>query len=330
MAKERVTHLDESGCSDCEYNERGGRNRVAIPRRMTLDRLDLLIRNGYGQGRNQFYEPWIRIRRRLSSPVSNLVALSTPLYARRSLHLLSGLEDRAAQLALWLGAAEIREQFPMWPDPHLHPIVGISRARDRLMHDVPGLLEIARNSGIDHGTYPGTRIPFVATVDLLIRMGSPPDDFLVLWGCKPLELMLEPGKNERRLERLELERLYSIAIGARSIVFDGTEASRRFFANLDWFRPLHAEVAAYGQSNQLQDFAGQFLAASRALPIRECVAHCGRLLALNHDSAHRFFRMAAWLGLIDIDFTQSIVMSRPLRRDGGGTAKRLRALLLGC
>lgn len=302
--------------------------RVAIPQRMERNRLTELINDGYGQGRNDGYCPWIRIRRRLISPVSNLVVLSTPLYDWRSLHLLSGDEDRAANLALWLGATEVREQFPAWPDPHEHPISGLCRDRDRNLSTAPGMRDIARDCGIVHGVYPSTKIPFVATVDLALRVGEPPHDRLVLWSCKPLELMLAKG-SERQLERLELERRYARAIGALNIVINGSEAPRRFFARLDWFRPLHDEMLVFARSAALEDFVAHFLHICGSMPLNRAVRAVGQRYHLSPDLSHRLFRMASWLGHIDLDFMKPISMSRPINRDGGVTRKRLRMELLG-
>lgn len=302
--------------------------RVAIPQRMERSRLSELINDGYGQGRNDGYCPWIRIRRRLISKVSNLVVLPTPLYAWRSLHLLSGYEDRAANLALWLGAMEVREQFPAWPDPHEHPLTGLCPDRDRLLPFAPGLREIARACGIDHGVYPSTKIPFVATVDLALRLGKPPHDRLVLWSCKPLELMLEKG-GERRLERLELERRYALAIGALNVVIDGSEAPRKFFARLDWFRPLHDEMLVFSGSAILEEFVAHFLHVCGSMPLNQAVRATGKRFHLTADLAHRLFRLASWIGHIDLDFMRPISMSRPIKRDGGATRKRMRMELLG-
>lgn len=68
---------------------------------MTEARLAQLRRDGCGTGRDEGYKAWIRIRRKLSSPVSNLHSMTNPMY-RRSLNLLSGLEFSAANIALWL------------------------------------------------------------------------------------------------------------------------------------------------------------------------------------------------------------------------------------
>lgn len=126
---------------------------------MTQEKLAALLRRGVGCGRDDDYKPWIRVRRRLSSPVSNLYSLPNPLHAR-ALQLLSGLEFQAANVALWFSCAEIREQHPLWPWAHAHPKCGRHAQLDSRLGMVKGLLEIAKDAGIDHGVYPGTHLPF--------------------------------------------------------------------------------------------------------------------------------------------------------------------------
>lgn len=46
---------------------------------MTLVRLNKMMSEGCGMGRDEDYKAWIRIRRKLSSPVSNLYSLPSPL-----------------------------------------------------------------------------------------------------------------------------------------------------------------------------------------------------------------------------------------------------------
>jgi hypothetical protein len=58
---------------------------------MTEVRLAQLRRDQCGMGRDEGYKSWIRVRRKLSSPVSNQHAMINPLYLR-SFQLLSGLE----------------------------------------------------------------------------------------------------------------------------------------------------------------------------------------------------------------------------------------------
>jgi hypothetical protein len=128
-----------------------------MSRIMTEQKLAKAIFEGYGTGPGETYRSWIRVRRRHSSPVSNLRSLHVPACAR-ALQLLFGLEFAAANVAIWPRASEVREQHPLWPNPHPHPASGMHQDYDYyLLGQVPGLLEVAKDVGIDHGVYPGTK-----------------------------------------------------------------------------------------------------------------------------------------------------------------------------
>lgn len=303
--------------------------RAADPRVMTLTKLASLIKLGLGKGRDADYAPWIRVRRRLTSKVSNLFVVPSVLYEARGLHLLSGLEHRAALVAQWLGATEIREQFPMWPDPHQHPLSGISADRDQALEALPGLLDIAREAGIRHGFYPKTTIPFVATSDLVLRIGQPPDDRLVFWACKPLAIMLD-AERRRTLERLELERRYAVAAGATSVVIDDSLFKRNVLAkNLDWLMPPHSELRLHNASTCLIDFAGRLDELIKALPIRDAVQVAGRKVGCDVELSKRLFRLAAWSGLIDINLREPILVTRFATLGGRKVRSELTRELLG-
>jgi hypothetical protein len=47
------------------------------------------------------------------------------------------------------------------------------------------------------------------------------------------------------------------------------------------------------------------------------------------DTAQRHFRAAAWLGLIDIDLTEPVLMSRPMTTGGAAKKRALQVQLLG-
>ena len=291
--------------------------------KMTLAHIARAINEGCGSGHDERYKPWIRVRRRLSSPVSNLYVECLPLY-RRGLHLLSRLELDAAQLACWLGARSIREQFPMWPWAHPHP--GASQTPDasgRIVK-VSGLLEIAQRAGIAHGVYPGTDIPFVGTIDLLCEVPSGTGTRLVGIACKPKSKMEGKG-SERVNERLKLEFLYCESIGAFSSVFTDGMLSDRFCGNLDWFTPKFGEFTRFcGLRNRLEHFAGAFNQDVGWAPIFHCKVRGGAQVGLSdHSQIDAYFKMAAYRGLIDIDFREPIIMSKPLRRDTGHYKKKL-------
>ena len=115
---------------------KGARLTNSISRKaMTAGRLQALIRQGFGQGRGERYVPWIRVTRGNAPRKSNHVVAVTHVQSR-PVHLLSRLEYRALRLAVWLGAIEVREQFPLWPwQGGPHPMAGLDvDARRKLTH----------------------------------------------------------------------------------------------------------------------------------------------------------------------------------------------------
>lgn len=294
---------------------------------MTEKKLAKAIEAGCGSGRDERYQSWIRVRRNLHSPVSNLHALCVPMYDR-PLQLLSGLEFAAANVALWLGADEVREQHPVWPSTHDHPAKGRHPDLDRRLGLVPGLLEIAKHAGIDHGVYPGTKIPFVATLDL--TLSTPPwhRPPLIHWSCKPRNLLESAPNRIRMQERIHLERLYSVVVGGKHVLIDGTQFTKTLIANLDWLRPLRSEFLALCHA-RLKDFGGYLMEAAETDSLGQAVNHAGRMVGLDSVRANSHFRAAAWLGVIDIDLSSQLVMSRQLKRDSIGLKLRLQRELLG-
>lgn len=295
---------------------------------MTQKKLDEAIKLGLGQGREESYKSWIRIRRNLHSTVSRLQTLHVPLYMHQ-MHLISGLERDAAHVGLWLGADEVREQFPFWPFEHAHPATGLHHDLDRHRPRVRGLLEIARDAGIDHGVYVGTKIPFVATMDLMWGLGPWADRRLVSWSCKPREF-LDDVENRRRMhERISLERLYCAEVDARHVLIDGRQWTDQFIKNLRWLQPLRSEVADQIQRRRVADFGGKFMSVADRMTVEAAKAYAGKAMSMNTRESDDHFRAAVWFGHIDLDLRRAVVMTRPLRRDEDGFKESLRVQLFG-
>ena len=297
---------------------------------MTRDKLKSLILQGFGQGRNGDYLPLIRVTRGNAPRVSNHAVMATSC-SKRPLHLMSRWESRAVCMALWLQCAEIREQFPLWPwEGSPHPMAGLDPDRDSKLSVTPGLLAIAAKAGINHGTYVGASdLPYVATVDLAIRVGRPPNDRLVFWSVKPASILADKTKGPRAKERIELERLYADAVGAHHALYDGRHETGSLLANLDWLRPTFSELADTAIAHDRAAFAHAFNETDADQPIKlriEQVA-CGLGVALPAAQAH--FRTAAWQGVIDADLRHPVMMSRPLRTGGAMVKQALARELLG-
>lgn len=293
---------------------------------ITATRIRKAIAAGWGQGRDELYHPWYRIRRNVSSPVSNLYVLCNPLYRNRPFHLLSGIEFSATLFAVWVGATELREQMPAWPEAHVHPGAG-RKGEDHPSLIVPGMLDIARREGIKNGVFPGTDIPFIHTIDLLAEVNDNLGKRFICVASKPDSKANGPHSS-RVKERLHLEAMYARAICATARVFTEKSIPRELSKNLDWLTPLASEWAEYRNSSLLRDFAAEFMRLTNEAPMRECRAHAAQKTGtVGNNLEHDLFRMAAWAGLIDIDLTRPIIFDRHMRRDQ--SKKRLALEVLG-
>lgn len=297
---------------------------------MTRTRLQSLIAQGFGQGRGENYIPLIRVTRGNAPRRSNHVTAVTNILAR-PVHLLSRMELQALRLAVWLGAVEVREQFPLWPWAQSpHPMAGLDPARDKTLPPTRGLLEIAAEAGIEHGTWVGAKdLPYVATTDLVICLGLPPSDRLVFWSCKPACVLADAKLGPRARQRIELERRYAAAIGAHHTVYDGTHAPGALLDNLDWLEPTRSELRDPGLTEGREAFARSFNDAPEHASIEQRIQTAAEREGLALPAAQRHFRAAAWRGLIDADLSQPVVMSRPLKAGGAQLKRRLFHQLMG-
>lgn len=297
---------------------------------MTLTRLQSLILQGYGQGRNEHYVPWMRVTRGNAPRVSHHQVAQTSVH-KRSLHLMSALERRALPMATWLGADEVREQFPLLPwEGAPHPMAGLDAQRDRNLPPTPGLLGIAAKAGIKHGSYVGAPdLPYVAQTDLVIRIGHPPHDRLVFWACKPKAMLEDAAKADRIHQRITLERLYAEAVGATLTVFDGTHEVGYLCANLDWLEPRKSELGDPELTAKRNQFAAAFRQTPTNYSVERRIAEAGSSVGMDTAEAQRQFRAAVWMGAFDADLRAPILMSKPLKTDGGEHKRMLRKQLLG-
>lgn len=108
---------------------------------------------GLGQGRFEMYQPWLRIRRSFSSPISKQVFCNLTL-RKSNHHLLSGIEYKTGLLNAWIGPEELRECLPMWPEDHRHPQCGLDHPDESKLAKTQGLLDIAKEAGIPWATAP--------------------------------------------------------------------------------------------------------------------------------------------------------------------------------
>lgn len=284
-----------------------------------LSSVNRAIYAGSGQGRGDAFQPWMRIRRNFSSPTSYQVFDSVGIQARNH-HFLSALEFHTALLVSYLGASELRECLPLWPYDHPHPDSGLDEEADAQLGDAVGLLEIARQAGIDHGCFVGTTIPYIASIDLMFRIRQEQVWRLLGISCKPKQIT---EQSTRAQERIQLDRLYCTAVDAQHMHEDGTAFNQILLKQVLWMRPLVSNLRAHQQTFRLMDFAARFDEYASERCISDAVIAAGRCTRLNREDSHIFFRLGVWLHLIDIDLTQRVQMRSQVKR---GSAHVIQAL----
>lgn len=294
--------------------------------RRKLDQVSRAIRSGYGQGRGDSYQPWMRIRKNFSSPTSHQVLDSVGLQARNH-HFLSKLEFHTALLHSYLGATELRECLPLWPCEHPHPDSGLDGDLDLRYDQVPGLLEIAKIAGIEHGNFVGTTFPYIASIDLMFRVRQGRTWRLFGISCKPKEITQQ---STRAQERIELDRLYCTAVGAHHHHEDGSSFNNMLILQLIVMRPAVSFLRTHRRAARLQDFVGKFNDYATDRFVSDAALAAGRDVGLYRDDAFAFFRLGVWLHLIDIDLTQRVQMRKHIKRGGASVIHALKTHYLGC
>lgn len=91
------------------------------------------ILEGPGDELADAYKPWNEIARRTSSPYSGMSVVPVP-HLTRLTHYLSRGERELALFMSWLGATNVREQYPLWPRKHLYPAMHLGEATEARYH----------------------------------------------------------------------------------------------------------------------------------------------------------------------------------------------------
>lgn len=294
-------------------------------RTMTWDKLRKHLLEGFGTGHGAAYRPWLTLRRKNPSKSSNQVAAHLFVLQRHGFFFSRG-EYQIALLLLWLGVDDLREQFPLWPIAHPHPLVGALGAEGIQLQYSRGLLQIAEEAGIEHGVYPGTKIPYVATIDFMLTIRTGSALSLVAISCKPFST-LEDEIKWRTLERLELERRYAEHNGIRYFVFNSRVVPILMAGQLEWcFDCSH--IANIPQVvPALEKFASEF-ESTPDLSISDAVRRTSEVCKLRLEDGWTAFRHCVWTQQIDVDLSQPILTTYPAKRGGQDLRTRLRQKLL--
>ena len=291
---------------------------------MTWDGLNQRIRSGRGQGHQNNYLPWLWVHRKNASKSSNQIVQRLPGY-RRASHFYSVTEKIIAWLCKWLGASDVREQFPMWPFEHQHPLASLTA--NGIGRQIPGLMDIARSAGIRHGTEPGSRsVPYVGTTDVLLTIETY-RTWPALVSVKPHGIVVNAEPTDRVLERLELERRYADAIDGHHVIADGSIVDHTLIANLETLAPY--AIFKIPDDDQAEDCLGYLRSYAGRMEMSRAFQIAGQRAGVGMFRASQLFYAAAWQRRLDVDITHHLRADLPVTFGASSIVAKLQADLFG-
>lgn len=181
------------------------------------------LKEGRGQGEGKDYKPWIYVQEFPSRGRRHQLPGSVKT-GKRIHHLLSDQELYAYLMFEWSPiVVDIREQYPLL--------------------DLELAFDIADDMGIRYPCNPKNKVSYVQTTDFMLTLQKGEKQFFVASTIKCSNDL----KNERTLEKLELERRYYLAKGIEWEIITDTKLSPIFSKNVSFFRnyyDLNSQSAA--------------------------------------------------------------------------------------
>jgi hypothetical protein len=298
--------------------------------KVTTEKLAKWIAEGRGLGAGDKYQPWEQITRSRASPFSNLNLIPVP-HLTRLAHFLSRGEREFGLLLWWLGAEDVREQYPLWPWPHRQPL-DQTRAGEAQRESHPGMASVAKEAGIRLRNYPGLRVPVVLSIDFLVTV--PPivgPHRLVGFSCKPRALYIQAASTDRLRERLELDRRYCLAAEIPHHLVHPEQISRTLVVQLHSLAPIEpwAQLESFIASERYQAYLEHLRGVAYEAPACQASSMAGAAVGWFAGEDQRALRIAIWYQHLDVDVSQPLHITRPLRSGGVVLRKQLQTRWLG-
>jgi hypothetical protein len=287
------------------------------------DRIDA----GRGQGHGDTYLPWLWIHRKNVSGRGNQVVDPMPGY-RRASHFLAQVEWHVGLLCIYLGALDVREQFPLWPQPHPHPLADYAPSQQG-WNGCRGLIEISRELGVDHGREVGSDAPYVATIDIAATVKRATGYGIAGIALKPHDLILSSEPTDRINERLAMERVCMTDYNATHKVVDRSLLGHSTGGNLELLSSGARLPERLQNKPILSEFKERFVDAATLTSISKGIDRAGSALGLNPIDANLVWRHLTWHRRVELDITLPLQMGMPLSPGGRKIADALTRELFG-
>lgn len=286
----------------------------------TTDRLlRSYVSEGRGFGHGEEYQPWIQLRRWNASPISVQTFGNVPPFRRKG-SFLSRSEWLLALAFSWAGCY-VREQIPIWPWPHMHPLYEQVHSANNDLPRSSGTLELCRRAGIKHGTFVGTSYPYIWTLDLCATLAWLPAEHqsCTLISVKPLSSELYSGDIDpiaRGPEKLEIERQFARELMLPYFVADRSIYPGELLGNLEWLRNAAIIPTSHPIAIALNEFLQKHAHELHHYPPSEWKNIFQSDFMLTTEQADHATQHILWHQYIDVDLTRNINLDR-VQRPGG-------------
>ena len=285
---------------------------------------------GVGNGTGDAYEPWIKVTKRNTSSRSNQSIAKMP-GLNRHCHFLSRGEKDLAHTLLWLGVADVREQFPLFPWEHTHPANRVDKGRDWGVH--PGMRAVAQDAGITLPVYPRLQLPIVLTLDIMATVHWPDGEFRNLFGysCKAKPEVTKGHQTVSLFERLELDRRYCEAGNLPHLLVFPELLPGRLPRELEALAPIatRANIEAARADYTYLKFVENLEETSYQKPACVAAKEAGQKIGWGYQQSGSALKLAMWSQDVDADLSRRTNLATPLVRGGRRLRAELRRTLLG-
>lgn len=279
---------------------------------MTEKTLRQWILEGRGRGHGVAYKPWLQMSRRQLHSNSNVNLRYLTTIGRHG-HFLSRNEWHVALWLMWLGVEDLREQFPLWPFPHPHPLYEHPELYQAALPVSRGTVEIAHELGIAHGYFVGTRIPYIATTDLMISVRDGEGTLkAIAIAVKPSDIADGSRVVGRVTERLLLEMAYASEIGIRWGLLSNRDIPESLRANLEICYPAAQLPYSLCENDCIANFCVEVThRLERGDPVGHAIERVASRFKFFATAPHILFYHGLWHRKIPIDLRHPILLNQP-------------------
>lgn len=297
--------------------------------KITRAMISTRIAQGFGQGHGAHYKEWLGLGRGKFIPKS-LHGWYINLETGKQDEVFSDIERAVGLCGRWLGAVDVRFQFPIWTFPHP------SRLEDWPGRDpitLPwsmGSVKLAAEHDMEHPRYVGTDIDFIQTLDVAFTVPPRRQPGLVGTAAKPSGKVRVPEPDFRVADLLRLQEIYMQSIGGEFRLVDETFCPPELLKNLAAAYASSVLPDALQRASLYERFLDFVRTAIAEVPTNLLLQAFARRTNISVPDATTLIDHAAWRQDIPIDLSRPCIRTEPCVLWSGEVVRAMRQELFGC